>query len=200
MPGMNATGTKTESRTSVMARIGPVISAIAFLQQSETGRFGFSSITRSIFSTTTIASSTTIPMASTRASNETVLAEYPSKKITANVPTMDTGKAINGISVVPSPAEKQKYHEPDEHDGFAEGPYDLFDRGGDEDRRVIEDVICAVVRKAPRDRSHRPPNMFADLDRVRSGGLVNPDRRCRRTVEAAVSVLRFRAHFDTPHA
>ncbi len=75
IPGMKATGTNTESKTSVMAIIGPVISAIALLQASGTGSCGFSSITRSTFSTTTMASSTTMPMASTSASSETVLAE-----------------------------------------------------------------------------------------------------------------------------
>ena len=74
MPGMKATGTNTDNNTKVMARIGPVISAMAFLQASRTGSSGFSSITRSTFSTTTMASSTTMPMASTSASRETVLA------------------------------------------------------------------------------------------------------------------------------
>jgi hypothetical protein len=74
MPGMNATGTNTDNRTSVMASIGPVISAIAFLQASGMDSSGSSSITRSMFSTTTMASSTTMPMARTSASMETVLA------------------------------------------------------------------------------------------------------------------------------
>ena len=74
MPGMNATGTNTESSTSVMAMIGAVISVIAFFVASGTVRFGSSSTTRSTFSITTIASSTTMPMASTSASSETVLA------------------------------------------------------------------------------------------------------------------------------
>jgi hypothetical protein len=54
IPGMKATGTKTDKRTKVIARIGPVISAMAFLQASGTESSGFSSITRSTFSTTTI--------------------------------------------------------------------------------------------------------------------------------------------------
>ena len=54
---------------------------------------------RSTSSTTTIASSTTMPIASTSASSETVLAEKPSASITANVPISDTGTAISGISV-----------------------------------------------------------------------------------------------------
>ena len=75
MPGMKATGTNTDNSTKVMARIGPVISVIAFLQASGIDSSGCSSMTRSMFSTTTMASSTTMPMASTSASNETVLAE-----------------------------------------------------------------------------------------------------------------------------
>src|SRR5262249_20503399 len=100
MPGMNATGTNTESKTKVIARIGPVISVMAFLHASAIVSSGSSSITRSMFSTTTMASSTTIPMASTSASKETVLAEYPMRSNTANVPTMDTGTATRGMSVV----------------------------------------------------------------------------------------------------
>ena len=75
MPGMKATGTNTESSTRVMAMIGAVISPIAFLVASGIERSGSSSITRSTFSITTMASSTTMPMASTSASSETVLAE-----------------------------------------------------------------------------------------------------------------------------
>src|ERR1700744_5361649 len=73
-PGMNATGTNTETSTKVIAMIGPVISTIAFFVASAGDNFGFSSSTRSTFSTTTIASSTRMPIPITTASNETVLA------------------------------------------------------------------------------------------------------------------------------
>jgi hypothetical protein len=75
MPGIKPTGTKTDNSTNVIAMIGAVTCSIAFLVASATGRSGSSSITRSTFSTTTIASSTTMPIASTNASSETVLAE-----------------------------------------------------------------------------------------------------------------------------
>jgi len=75
MPGMKATGTKTESSTSVIAMIGATISPMARLVASAGESSGCSSITRSTFSMTTIASSTTMPMARTTASSETVLAE-----------------------------------------------------------------------------------------------------------------------------
>src|SRR4051812_45068425 len=75
IPGINATGTNTDNSTSVIAMIGAVISAMARFTASAGASSGCSSIIRSTFSTTTIASSTTIPIASTIASRETVLAE-----------------------------------------------------------------------------------------------------------------------------
>ena len=72
---MNATGTKTDKSTRVIAMIGAVISRIACLVASAGVRSGCSSMTRSTFSTTTIASSTTMPIASTTASKETEFAE-----------------------------------------------------------------------------------------------------------------------------
>ena len=53
---------------------------------------------RSTFSTTTIASSTTIPIASTRPNSVSVLIENPSKYRKAKVPTTDTGTAISGMT------------------------------------------------------------------------------------------------------
>ena len=50
-------------------------------------------------STTTIASSTTMPMARTRPSSESTLIEKPSIGKKMNAPTSDTGTVISGISV-----------------------------------------------------------------------------------------------------
>jgi len=74
-PGMKPIGTKTDSSTRVMAMIGAVICAMAFFVASAGVSSGSSDITRSTFSTTTMASSTTMPMASTMASSEMVFAE-----------------------------------------------------------------------------------------------------------------------------
>ncbi|MCY1553414.1 hypothetical protein D9M68_898950 [compost metagenome] len=52
---------------------------------------------RSTFSTTTMASSTTMPMASTRPKRLSALMEKPNTYMTANVPTMETGTATNGM-------------------------------------------------------------------------------------------------------
>ena len=45
-----------------------------------------------------MASSTTMPMASTRPNSERLFSEKPMAAITANVPTMATGMAASGIT------------------------------------------------------------------------------------------------------
>ena len=52
---------------------------------------------RSTFSTTTIASSTTMPMASTRPNSDRLLSEKPKAAIRKNVPINDTGMATMGM-------------------------------------------------------------------------------------------------------
>src|SRR5215472_5194411 len=93
---MNAVGMNTELSTSVMAMTGPVISSSALMVASRGGRP--CSIQRSTFSTTTIASSTTMPIASTSPNSEMLFKLNPNAAITANVLTIATGTAINGIT------------------------------------------------------------------------------------------------------
>ena len=98
-PGMKPIGTNTDSSTREMAITGPVICAIAFLVAALGSRSGSSSITRSTFSTTTMASSTTMPMPNTIASREMVLSEKPKAISTATVPIRLTGIATTGMMV-----------------------------------------------------------------------------------------------------
>ena len=80
-----------------MLTTGPDTSSIAFSVASR-GAMP-SSMWCSTASTTTIASSTTRPIASTRPNSDSVLIEKPSSGKTANVPISDTGTAIIGMSV-----------------------------------------------------------------------------------------------------
>ena len=73
MPGRKQTGTKTAHSTSVMARIGPVISSIALMVAVRAS--SPLAICRSMFSSTTMASSTTMPMASTSPNSEMLFSE-----------------------------------------------------------------------------------------------------------------------------
>ena len=92
---MKAVGTNTAVSTSAMAMIGPVTSRMAIWVASM-GEWP-SSMLRSTFSTTTMASSTTIPMASTSPNSDSVLIDTPISCMTANVPISETGTAINGM-------------------------------------------------------------------------------------------------------
>ena len=94
---MKAVGTNTAASTSAIAITGPDTSCIAFRVASRAESPSRSH--RSTFSTTTIASSTTIPIASTRPNSERLLSEKPSSRITAKVPMSETGTASIGTSV-----------------------------------------------------------------------------------------------------
>ena len=94
MPPRNALGMNTDASTSVMARIGPVISSIALMVASRT--LSPRASQRSMFSSTTMASSTTMPIASTRPNSVRLFSVNPIIRITANVPTSDTPTSISG--------------------------------------------------------------------------------------------------------
>ena len=98
IPDRNATGINTASSTSTIAMTGPVTSSIACLAASFGGRPN-SVILRSTFSITTIASSTTIPMASTMPNSVSMLIEKPNASMPMNAPRIDTGAARIGTSV-----------------------------------------------------------------------------------------------------
>ena len=86
----------TASNTRTTPTIGPVISPIAFVTASR-GEYCPVSNNLEAFSTTTIASSTTIATAKISPNNVNVLIEKPNAAITANVPISDTGIVIQGI-------------------------------------------------------------------------------------------------------
>src|SRR3954452_4393163 len=97
MPLMNATGTKTADRPNAIAITAAVTSSIALYAASRGGNP--CSIHRSTFSTTTIASSTTMPIASTSPNSDRLLKLNPTAFMIAHVPISDTGTASIGIRV-----------------------------------------------------------------------------------------------------
>ncbi len=97
-PPRNATGRNTAFSTSTIAITGRLTSAIARRVASRALTCS-SRMCRSTFSSTTIASSTTIPIASTMPNRVSELIEKPSRYMPANVPTSDTGTATDGMIV-----------------------------------------------------------------------------------------------------
>ena len=98
MPPRKATGTNTAARIMAMATTGPETSSIALIVASRGARPPWF-MWCSTASTTTIASSTTMPIASTMPNRVRVLMVKPSSVNAANAPTSETGTASIGISV-----------------------------------------------------------------------------------------------------
>ncbi len=100
MPPMNRNGTNTATREMVIERmvkpISPAPSSAAWK-----GDFPIS-MWRTTFSSMTMASSTTKPTLSVSAISERLSSVYPSRYITANVPTIASGMARLGMSVAES--------------------------------------------------------------------------------------------------
>ena len=92
---MKAEGTNTAISTSAMAIRAPPTSSMvlcaAVRGSSPSSRW------RSTFSTTTMASSTTMPMASTRPNSDRLFRLNPATFISARVPISETGIATRGM-------------------------------------------------------------------------------------------------------
>ncbi len=95
---MNAVGTNTAASTSAMAMTAPPTSSMVLWAASPGDRP--SAMLRSTFSTTTIASSTTMPIASTSPNRVRLFSEKPKAAIAAKVPISETGIAMTGIRAV----------------------------------------------------------------------------------------------------
>ena len=98
IPDKKLTGTNTAASTNDVAMSGLTRVSIAFFVASYGDRCSCS-IMRSTFSTTTMASSTTIPIASTNPNNVNMFKEKPNISMKPNVPIKEIGTATKGITV-----------------------------------------------------------------------------------------------------
>ncbi|OPZ73941.1 MAG: hypothetical protein BWY82_00927 [Verrucomicrobia bacterium ADurb.Bin474] len=106
-PSMKATGTNTAHSTSTIATTGEVTSFMDSIAASFEPIFR-SRMMRSVFSSTTIASSTTIPMARMSPKRVIMLMVNPSMAIPAKVPMIEIGTAIMGMMVARTLPRKMK--------------------------------------------------------------------------------------------
>jgi hypothetical protein len=99
VPGNNATGTNTETSTSEVAMTAPATSCMA-TNAALCGSVMPSMMCRSTFSITTMASSTTKPVASVMPKSVSVLTEKPNTLTKIKVPISETGMVIAGMNVL----------------------------------------------------------------------------------------------------
>jgi hypothetical protein len=144
----------TAHSTRTMAMTGPVTSCIAWIAASR-GPCPRSRMMRSTFSSTTMASSTTMPIASTRPNSVSVLMEKPSTYRPAKVPMIDTGTASTGMSVARQLCRNRNTTSTTSAIASAKVMH-LLDRDLDEARGVERDVVAQADGKALGDLLHGP--------------------------------------------
>ena len=97
-PPKKASGMNTDTRITVVPTTAPVIWLMA-LMVAALGGSPSSAMMRSTFSTTRMASSTTMPITSTMANMARMLIDMPAASITAKVPSSAMGTTMVGMTV-----------------------------------------------------------------------------------------------------
>ena len=186
-PLMNATGMNTAARMRAIATTGPCTSDIAWRVASR-GAIP-SSMWCSTASTTTMASSTTRPMARTSPKSESVLTEKPRSGKTANAPTSETGTVRSGMSVARQLWRKTKTTSDDEANRFEQRLDDLANAGLDGRGRVERHLVVDARREVRLQLLHRLADVVGDVEGVRPGRLERGDDRGGLAVERAVLLV-----------
>ena len=130
---------------SVMPTIGPP--ARSWRRWPRRGRSCLSRHCGNAASTTTIASSTTIPMARTIANSVEKFTPKPSAHIAANAPTMVTGTVGRGHQHGAPVLEEDQDHDEYQRRRGEQRFVDLEDRSVDEDRRVERRRVDEPLRE-----------------------------------------------------
>ena len=110
---------------------------------------------RSTFSTTTMASSTTMPIASTRPNSDRLFSVKPNaamKKKRADQRDRDGDKRNDGGA---PGLQEQDDHQHDQHDRLADGVDHRIDRLLDELRRIVDDGVFDAGREPLRQLRHQ---------------------------------------------
>ena len=149
-----------------------------------------------MFSITTMASSTTMPVASTMPNSVSVLIEKSNSFTNAKVPIeRDRDRDRRNERAAPV-LEEQEHHEDDEHDRLAERLQHLDDRFAHDDDVVEREAPLEPRREVPLEARHLGHDALVDVERVgrrqeldADAGRVEPD-------EAQVRGVGFGAELD----
>ena len=136
MPPIRSTGMNTAINAKVMEMMVKPISREPFSAASNGAMPP--SIWRMMFSSITMASSTTNPTDSVSASSVMLLIEYPNPYIAAQVAISEIGTASAGMSGGRRRPQEKENHQHDQHDGDCERHLHVFDGVADRHRTVGE--------------------------------------------------------------
>src|SRR5262245_26284666 len=195
-PGRNAAGRNTDISTSVIPMIGPNSCRMAALAASRPG-MPFS-ILWTAPSTTTMASSTTIPMASTIANRVEKLMVNPSAAMAAKA---DDGHRHCGRRYQHRTPVLQEYENDDEDEdrGLVEGLVHFVDGLFDESRGVERDAGHKPLGELTRQRCHLAAHLVRDVERIRPRRLEDRQARGRIAVERKDLPVGLGSELDASH-
>ena len=176
MPGRKVAGTNTDIRVKVTPAMAPPSSSIALIAASFGPTFSCSMI-RQTFSTTTIASSTTMAMASTRPNSEIRLIVRPNAASSAKVPISETGMVMVGISVPRQSCRKMKMVRKTRMPASIRVVDDAVDGVVDEDRGVEQDRVVESLGERALELLHLRLDRLLHGQRVGGRQLVDRDAR-----------------------
>ena len=149
------------------------------------------SMLRSTFSTTTMASSTTMPIASTRPNSDSVLIEKPKPSITAKVPTIGHRHRQQRDDRGAPGLQEHDHHQHHQHHRFEQGVDDGVDRLAHELGRVVHDAVVDAFREVLRQFGFiLARTSVGQLQRVGAGRLEDRDRRPPTCCSAASAARR----------
>ena len=143
-----------------------------------------------------MASSTTMPIASTRPKSVRLLRLKPNPAITAKVPMMATGTATKRDDGRPPVLQEQEHDQGHENHRVAERLEDLADRFLDERRGVVDDGVFQALGEAPLEFLHLRADEIGRFQGVGAGQLVDRQGHGRPAVEGAGLIVFLGAELD----
>ena len=162
---MNDTGMKMTTRHSVVASTGSAISAVA-CRAASNGDSPFSSMNRKMFSSTTMASSMTMPTIKTSASIVTLFSVKSSAAIMPKVAMTDAGMATAAIDRGPPVAHESEDDQAGEDAAEHQVLVDLLQRRLDVARLIADDLEPDSRRQFGLGERQVGLHRLDDLDRV----------------------------------
>ena len=177
-----------------MAMTGPAISRAPCIA-AWTGDFP-SSIWRKTFSTTTMASSTTRPMASTMASSVSRLRLKPAAYIKVPAPISDSGMVTIGISTVRIEPRNRKITTTTTPTAMAKRPDHLVDGGLDELASIVGHVHLQRRRQGVRDARKLLAHAAHHRQRIARGRRLHADEHRVLAVHGHAGVEALRVERD----
>ena len=172
MPPMNTTGMNTAASDSVIDTIVKPISLRA-VERRGAARSLPISMCRAMFSSITIASSTTKPTDSVSAISDRLSMLKPSAYMTANVPTIDIGSASDGMIVADTLRRNTKMTMTTSPSASSRLNFTSRNRFADALRAVVDHAKLGAGRQRSLERRQHRLDVLDDLDRVRARLLLD---------------------------